>query len=88
MASKRLSNADKELLRSVNRFVEMVSNSSVDNEVQQCELISQLNYLSQDLTIAEYRRLADGWSEYNLSGATNQVRDASDFIFENLPRNV
>jgi hypothetical protein len=88
MASKRLSNADKELLRSVNRFVDLVSNSSVDNEVQQCELISQLNYLSQDLTLAEYRKLADGWSDFNLNGTTNQVRDASDFIFENLPRNV
>lgn len=88
MASKRLSNADKELLRSVNRFVDLVSNSSVDNEVQQCELISQLNYLSQDLTLVEYRKLADGWSEFNLNGTTNQVRDASDFIFENLPRNV
>ena len=88
MVKPRLSSADKELLRSVDTFMQKVSESSLDNEFQQRVLVSDLNYLSQDLNIVEYRCLADAWSQFNLTGETTQLRTAADTVFQNFPRKL
>jgi hypothetical protein len=90
-----LSLTEKTCMENLDRFVDSVAKSngvflnnppSMVNHDEQTNLVRQFQQVVQDLTMEEYRMLANGWSDFNLTGSTAILFLARERVKSAFPR--
>ena len=90
-----LSLTEKTCMENLDRFVDSVAKSngvflnnppSMVNHDEQTNLARQFQQVVQDLTMEEYRMLANGWSDFNLTGSTAILFLARERVKSAFPR--